>query len=206
MRGRGPAHALNPSPPPLSRTGEGNSVTPAPSARRRSCRAPSLRSRARCARSRRRWRRHRDPAGLRTGRRPAAVNFVGKHELARLVVEFERDILAEIGERHLAPEARAELPHLVGPLLEIVVLGEAALERDRLVARLPGRLVRRRRVAASRCSTTSVVRLRPETFDTPAIYRPVPFQAKLEVLVRIERVGLTGNSAMVLISLPRPRT
>ena len=35
--------------------------------------------------------------------RPAAKDLVGERELAGLVVEFENDVLAKIGERNLAP-------------------------------------------------------------------------------------------------------
>ena len=36
--------------------------------------------------------------------RPAAIDFIGEHELSRLVVELEVDVLAKVGERNLAPE------------------------------------------------------------------------------------------------------
>ena len=51
-------------------------------------------------------------------------------ELAGFVVELEDDVLAEVRERHLEAQPRAVVPHLVGPLLEVAIVGHAALERD----------------------------------------------------------------------------
>ena len=73
-------------------------------------------------------------------RDPAAEDLVGDRELAGLVVDLDDDVLAEVLQRRLRAEPGAEVPDLVGPLLELDVVGDAALERDRLVLRAAGRL------------------------------------------------------------------
>ena len=89
---------------------------------------------------------------------PAAVDLVGDHQLAGLVVEFEVDVLAEIGQRDLRAEPGAEVPHQAGPVVEGHVLGEAALERDASYLVRPGDLCDVEGSPPLRCSTTSVVR------------------------------------------------
>jgi len=56
-------------------------------------------------------------------RRPAAIDLVGEHELPRLVIELEEHVLAEVGERNLASQRRAEAPSLVRPVFEGAILG-----------------------------------------------------------------------------------
>jgi hypothetical protein len=53
--------------------------------------------------------------------------------LSRFVIELDDDVLAKILQRDLAAQPGAELPDLVGPLFEVVIVGYAALERDRFV-------------------------------------------------------------------------
>ena len=102
-------------------------------------------------------------------RDPAAVDLVGERELAGLVVDLDDDVLAEVLQRDLGAEAGAEVPDLVGPLLELGVVGDAALERDRLVLRCgPATCAPCDGSPPSRCSTTSVVRLSAPTLLTPA--------------------------------------
>ena len=48
----------------------------------------------------------------------------------------------------LGAQAGTEVPHLVGPLLELDVVGDAALQGDGLVLGAAGRLARGGRVAA----------------------------------------------------------
>src|SRR5215207_6408731 len=81
-------------------------------------------------------------------RRPASIELVGEGELPGLVVDFEHEVLAEVLERYFRAEARPVIPHLVRPLLELDVVGDSALERDRVIFGLAGRLARARRVAA----------------------------------------------------------
>src|SRR5262249_30306671 len=73
-------------------------------------------------------------------RHPAAVDQVGDRRLAGLVEDLDDHVLAEVLQRHLRPQARAEVPDLVGPLLEFGVVGDPALERDRLELGAPGLL------------------------------------------------------------------
>src|SRR3546814_14889263 len=79
---------------------------------------------------------------------PAAVELIGEDLLPGLVEHVEDQVLAEIGERRLGPRARAEIPDLVRPLLEIAVVGDAAFQGDRLVLGAAGRLAAGRGTAA----------------------------------------------------------
>jgi hypothetical protein len=67
-------------------------------------------------------------------RRPAAIDLVGEHALAGLVVAFEIHIPAKVGEGDLAAE-RGDAPGLVRPVFERAVLSQAALELDRVIFR-----------------------------------------------------------------------
>ena len=78
-------------------------------------------------------------------RHPAAEHLVGDRQLAGLVVDLDDDVLAEVLQRHLGAEPGAEVPDLVGPALELGVVRDAALQRDRLVLGAAGRLARRSR-------------------------------------------------------------
>ena len=81
-------------------------------------------------------------------RDPAAEDLVGERELAGLVVDLDDEVLAEVLQRDLGAEPGAEVPDLVGPLLELGVVGDAALERDRLELGAARRLARGRGIAA----------------------------------------------------------
>src|SRR6266852_4530451 len=58
-------------------------------------------------------------------RRPAAEYLIRDDELAGLVEELDDDVLAEVLEGNLASKTAAEVPHLVGPLLEFMIVGDA---------------------------------------------------------------------------------
>ena len=58
-------------------------------------------------------------------RRPAAMDLVCEHELPRLVIEFEIDVLAKISEPDLASQRRAKAPDLVRPVFEGAILGRS---------------------------------------------------------------------------------
>ena len=74
---------------------------------------------------------------------PATKHLVGEGKLASLVVDLDHDILAEVLQRAFRAEQGAEIPDLVGPLFEFLVVRHAALQRDRLEFRAAGRLARR---------------------------------------------------------------
>ena len=126
-------------------------------------------------------------------RHPGAVHLVREHELAGLVVELDDEVLAEVLQRHLRAEAGAEVPDLVGPLLELVVVGDAALERDRLVLRAAGRLAAGRRVAALAVLDHLGRALSAPTLLMPATYRPSHFTRNLKFLYGSNRCGVDGE-------------
>src|SRR5207302_3356356 len=78
---------------------------------------------------------------------PATEDVVSDGYLAGLVVDLNNDVLAEILERHFGAEAGAEVPDLVRPLLELGIVGHAALEGDGLVLGTSRRLARAARIA-----------------------------------------------------------
>jgi hypothetical protein len=61
---------------------------------------------------------------------PTPEDPVGERQLAGLIVDFDDDVLAEILQRRLGAQTGAEIPDLVRPLLEFLVVGDAAFERD----------------------------------------------------------------------------
>src|SRR5262249_40906564 len=81
-------------------------------------------------------------------RYPAAKDFVGEGELAGFVVDLDDYVFAEILQGDFRAQSRSEIPHLVRPLLELDIVGHAALKRDRLELRSAWRLSGRGRVAA----------------------------------------------------------
>ena len=81
---------------------------------------------------------------------PAAVDLVRDHQLPGLVVELEIDVLAEVGQRDLGAQRRAEVPDQTGPVMEVQVLGQPALQRDGVVFVPARRFVGCRWVAAAR--------------------------------------------------------
>src|SRR5262249_55089536 len=117
---------------------------------------------------------------------PAAEQLVAARERTGLVVELDDDVLAEVLEGDLRAQPGAEVPHLVGPLLELGVVRDAALERDRVELGAAGRLPRAGRVAA-----VAVLHHLGGALEAPHLAHAghvatVPLHAELEVLVRIE--------------------
>src|SRR6202165_1170029 len=64
---------------------------------------------------------------------PAAIHVVDDCKQPRLVVDLDRQVLAEVLERDLGAEALAEVPDLVRPLLEIDVVSDPSFEGDGVV-------------------------------------------------------------------------
>src|SRR5215831_9359611 len=81
-------------------------------------------------------------------RYPAAKDLVSNCELAGFVVHLDDDVFPKVLEGHLGSQARAKVPHFIGPLLELGVVGYSALQRDRVKFGAPGRFPGARRVAA----------------------------------------------------------
>ena len=120
-------------------------------------------------------------------RHPAAEHLVGDRELAGLVVDLDDDVLAEVLQRNLGAEAGAEVPDLVRPFLELGVVGDAALERDRLVLGA----ARRFAAAAGRIAALAVLdhfggALERAHLADAGDVAAVPLDPELEVLVGIE--------------------
>ena len=78
----------------------------------------------------------------------AAIHFVRVGQQAGFVVEFDNQVFAKVRERAFGTETRAVVPDLVGPLLEVLIVGYAALELDRLEIGFTGRLPRGAGIAA----------------------------------------------------------
>src|SRR5262249_29266807 len=83
-------------------------------------------------------------------------------------------------------EPGAEVPHLVRPGLELRVVGDAALERDRLELVAPGRLPARRGIAALAVLDHLRRPLQGAHLADARDVPPVPLDPELEVLVRVE--------------------
>src|SRR5262245_33728056 len=125
--------------------------------------------------------------------RPAAKQLVGERELPGLVVDLEDDVLAEVLERHLGAETGAVVPDLVRPRLELGVVRDAALERDRVVLRPAGRLAARAVVAALAMLDDLGRSLQRADLAHAGDVAPVPLHAELEVLVRVEPLRVDGE-------------
>src|SRR5438105_410079 len=65
-------------------------------------------------------------------RYPGTEHLIGNGELAGLVIDFDDQVLTEVLERDFGAEPLTVIPDLVRPLLELLVVGDPALERDRL--------------------------------------------------------------------------
>src|SRR5262249_51862704 len=95
-------------------------------------------------------------------------------------------VLAEVGERDLAAETGADPPYLVRPLLELEIVGDAALERDRLVLGAARGLARGAGVAALAVLDDLGRALERAHLADAGHVPAVPFAPELEVLVGIE--------------------
>src|SRR5262245_32978065 len=103
-----------------------------------------------------------------------------------------RKSLSETSEPRPAPKFQTLLAHVVNS-------GSWVTPRSRVIASNSVRPADLRLVLGSppsRCLTTSVVRLRAPTFDTPATYLPSHFTRNLKFLYGSKRPGLTLNWAM----------
>ena len=124
---------------------------------------------------------------------PAAEDAVREGELARLVVDLDDDVLAEVRQRGLDAEAGAEVPDLVRPPLELEVVRDAALEGDRLELRPSRRLSARARVASFSVLDHLGGALEHTYFAHPGHVFAIPLDAKLEVFIRIEALWINSK-------------
>src|SRR5690349_16345176 len=142
--------------------------------------------------------RHRVRVRVQVGHRlvlrdPAAVQLVGERELAGLVVDLEDQVLAEVLQRDFRAEPGAEVPHLVRPLLELGVVGDAALDGDRLVLGAPRRLARAAGVAALAVLDHFGGALQSRHLADAGHVAAIPLHPELEVLVRIEALRIDAE-------------
>src|SRR6266404_5327079 len=80
-------------------------------------------------------------------RDPAAVNLVAKDALSGFVINLKNDVFAKVGERGFHAQTGAKVPDLIGPLLEVLVVGHSTLKRDRIVLGAPRRFAGARGIA-----------------------------------------------------------
>ena len=120
---------------------------------------------------------------------PAAVHLVRDRQLSGLVVGLDDDVLAEVSEGHFRPQPAADVPHFVGPALELVVVGDSPLEGDGVELGTARRL--RAQVGSATASMDDDLGRAFEGthFAHAGDVPPVPADAELEVLVRIENAA-----------------
>src|SRR5438067_11306677 len=81
-------------------------------------------------------------------RDPTAIDFVGDRQLTGLIVHFNDQVLAKILECDLLTQASTLQPDLARPLLEGVIVGDAALEGNGIVLGAPRRFTAAAGIAA----------------------------------------------------------
>ena len=119
-------------------------------------------------------------------RNPTPEDLVSNHELSGFVINFKKDIFAKIVERNFRAQTGAEVPNLVRPLFEFLVVGHAAIEGDRFVFRAARRFAAAARIAAFAMFDDFGCAFKRADFADACNIFAVPFNAKLEVLVRVE--------------------
>src|SRR5262249_12787112 len=124
---------------------------------------------------------------------PRAVDLVGDRELAGLVVQLDDQVLAEVLQRDLRAEPRAEAPDLVRPALELDVVRDAALERDRVASRAPWRAVHGGGIGALAVLDHLRRALQRRDLADAGDVAAVPLHAELEVRVGVEPSGVHGE-------------
>src|SRR6202035_2410290 len=114
----------------------------------------------------------------------------------------DEDVLAEVLQGRLRAEPGAEVPYLVGPLLESDVVRHAPLDRDGVVLCASRRLPAGRRVTSLAVLDDLGGALEAadlaDARDVPAI----PLHPELEVLVRVETLGVDGELSHVVLAMP----
>src|SRR4029077_14915698 len=111
-------------------------------------------------------------------------------QLASLVIHFQDNVLAETLERNFRAKTGAEVPDLVRPLLEFLVMRDAALQRNRLVLGAARRFAAAAGGAAFAMLDNLRGTLERATFADAGNVFAVPFDSELEVFVGIESLGV----------------
>ena len=122
-------------------------------------------------------------------RNPAAINLVSDDELAGFVIDLDDDVLAKILERNFRAKPGAEVPDLVSPLLEFLVVRDAAFERDSFVFGAARGFAAAAGVAAFAVLDDLGGALERAALADPGDVFAVPFDPELEVFVGIETLG-----------------
>ena len=128
---------------------------------------------------------------------PAAIYLVGDGELPSLVVELDDDVFAEILERDFRAKTRAKIPHFIRPLLELLIVSHAALERNRLVLGAARRFAAGAGVTAFAMLDHFSGALQRADLAYAGHIFAIPLDAEFEVLVWIEALWVNLNCAMV---------
>src|SRR5262245_5111933 len=118
-------------------------------------------------------------------RGPATVDDVSPDELSGFVVQFDHDRLAEILQRDFFPCAGPETPDPIGPLFKCGVMRNASAKRDRCKPSDAGGPAHCARVPAFTMLHDLRRPLQRTDVGNAAYLLTIPFDAELEVLVRI---------------------
>src|SRR5262249_3741377 len=123
---------------------------------------------------------------------PAAIDLVALDGLAAFVVDQKDHVLWEVLQVH-GGVAGVGVDQ-VRPLLELEVVGDAALQRDRLVGRAPGRLVVGAVLAALAVLDDFRGALERAHLADAEHHAAVPHHLELEVLVRVDAMRVDDES------------
>src|SRR5262249_30855077 len=111
-------------------------------------------------------------------------------DLPGLVQDLDDDVLPEVPQRGFTAAPGADRPDLVGPAVELGVVRDAAFERDRLELGAPGRLAWRAGIPAAAVLDHLGGALERADLADSRDDPPVPQDEELEVLVRVEPLGV----------------
>jgi hypothetical protein len=64
-------------------------------------------------------------------RNPTTIDLISERELSSLVIKLKNNVFAEVFQRNFRARPGTETPHFVGPVLELRIVRDTALQRDR---------------------------------------------------------------------------
>src|SRR5262249_18698304 len=114
-------------------------------------------------------------------------------QLPRFVVDFEDDVLAEISERDFYAQAGAEVPDLVGPLLELGIVGDAAFQGDGVIFGASRRLASSAGVATFAMLDHFGSPLQRANLADTGHVAAIPFDPEFEILVWVKALGIDAK-------------
>src|SRR5262249_55649810 len=118
---------------------------------------------------------------------------VGNRELPGFVINIEENVFTKVLERDFRSKAGAEVPNLVRPLLEFLVVRHAAVQRDRFVLGAARGFPAAARIAAFAVFDDLGRALKCAAFADASNMFAVPSDPELEVFVGIEPVYVDGE-------------